>query len=89
MFETKVFECNKVIKMDDILSFSEIEEQFVSEWILLENPETDEGLNIIKGKILYHNKDRDEVYRKAREIHPIHSAIIFTGKLPDNMAVIL
>jgi hypothetical protein len=75
--------------MNDILSFSEIKEQFVSEWVLVGNPETDEELNIKKGKILWHSKDRDEVYRKAREIHPTHSAIIFTGKLPDNVAIIL
>ena len=75
--------------MHDILSFSDIKEQFVSEWVLIEDPETSDDLNIIKGKILYHSKDRDEVYRKAREIGPTHSAIIFTGTLPDNVAVIL
>ncbi len=75
--------------MKDILSFSEIKERFDSEWVLIGNPETDEDLNVKQGKILWHSKDRDEVYRKAREIHPIHSAIIFTGKLPDNVAVIL
>ena len=42
-----------------------------------------------EGKVLFHSKDRDEVYRKAREFHPNHSAILFTGKLPDNVAVIL
>jgi hypothetical protein len=75
--------------MNDILSFSEINEQFVSEWVLIGDPETDNDLNIKKGKILWHSKDRDEVYRKAREIHPAHSAIMFTGNLPDNVAVIL
>lgn len=75
--------------MKDILSFSEMKKQYDSEWILIENPETDENLNIKQGKILWHSKDRDEVYRKARNIHPAHSAIIFTGKLPDNVAVIL
>ena len=75
--------------MNDILSFSEINAQFASEWILIEDPETDEDLNVQRGKILCHSKDRDEVYRKAREMHPAHSAILFTGKLPDNVAVIL
>ena len=75
--------------MKDILSFSEIKKQYDSEWVLIENPEIDENLNIKQGKVLWHSKDRDEVYRKARDIHPAHSAIIFTGKLPDNVAVIL
>ena len=75
--------------MSDILTFTEIKERFDSEWVLIENPETDEGLNIKQGKILWHSKNRDEVYRKAREIHPAHSAILFVGQLPDDVAIIL
>ena len=80
---------HKVIEMGDILSFSEIKKLFDSEWVLIENPQTDEELNIKQGIILWHSKDRDEVYRKAREIGPTHSAIIFTGQLPDDAAIIL
>ncbi len=72
-----------------VLSLSEIEEQFDSEWVLIENPETDENLNVKQGKVLWHSKNRDEVYRKAREIHPGHSAILFIGQLPDDAAIIL
>ena len=75
--------------MNDVLTFSEIKVQFDSEWVLIENPQTDEDLNIKLGTVLWHSKDRDEVYRKAREICPVHSAIIFTGQLPDNAAIIL
>jgi len=74
---------------NNILSFSEIEEQFDSEWVLVENPETDENLNVKQGKILWHSKNRDEVYRKAREIHSDHSAILFIGQLPDDVAIVL
>lgn len=75
--------------MDDILSYTEMKERFNSEWVLIENPETDDNFFIRQGKVLWHSKDRDEVYRKAREMHPVHSAILFTGQLPDNVAVIL
>jgi len=75
--------------MREILSFSEIKERFDSEWVLIGDPETDDDLNIKQGVVLWHSKDRDEVYRKAREIHPNHSAILYTGKLPDNVAVVL
>jgi hypothetical protein len=52
------------------------------------------SLSEIKGRydsewVLWHSKDRDEVYRKAREIRPEHCAIVYTGKLPDNVAVVL
>jgi len=40
--------------MDKILSISEIEAQFQSEWVLLENPKTNEALEVQSGKILFH-----------------------------------
>jgi hypothetical protein len=75
--------------MKVILSFSEIKEQFDSEWVLVENPETGGDFNVKQGVVLWHSKNRDEVYRKAREIQPMHSAILYTGKLPDDVAIVL
>ena len=75
--------------MSEIMSLAEIQTQFESEWVLLENPETTEMLEVKGGKVLWHSKDRDEVYRKARELRPPHSAIVYTGRLPEDMAVIL
>ncbi len=75
--------------MKVILSFSEIKERFDSEWVLVENPETDGDFNVKQGVVLWHSKNRDEVYRKAREIQPMHSAILYTGKLPDDVAIVL
>ena len=75
--------------MKEILSFSEIKKRFDSEWVLIGDPETNDDFNVKQGVVLWHSKDRDEVYRKAREIHPNHSAILYTGKLPDDVAVVL
>ena len=75
--------------MKEVLSYSEIEEKIISEWVLIENPELTENLEIKRGKVLHHSKDRDEVYRKARELHPKHSAIVYTGTLPDATVVVL
>ena len=75
--------------MKEMLSYSEIQEQIASEWVLLGDPELTENLEIKRGKVLHHSKDRDEVYRKARELHPKHSAILYTGTLPDATVVVL
>ena len=75
--------------MSETISFADIQKQFDSEWILLENPETGEGLEIKHGKLLWHSKDRDEVYRKARKLKPKHSAILYTGKLPQDAVIVL
>ena len=52
--------------MNEVMSWAEIENQFKSEWVLLEDPRTTEAFEIKKGKVLWHCKDKDELYRKAR-----------------------
>src|SRR5438067_13666613 len=42
-----------------------IQARFPSEWVLLEDPETSEMLEVRSGNVLWHSKDRDEVYRKG------------------------
>ncbi len=75
--------------MAEIMVLDDIQNRFVSEWVLLEDPETTESLEIKSGKVLWHSKDRDEVYRKARELQPVHSAILYTGTIPEDMVIVL
>ena len=75
--------------MNEVLLLPEIQSRFESEWVLLEDPETTESLEVTKGKVLWHSKDRDEVYRKAKELQPKHAAILYTGALPEEMVVVL
>ena len=75
--------------MEKMMTIVEIYEEFNSEWILLEDPTTNEDLEVQSGKVLWHSKDRDEVYDKAREIKPKHSAILFTGQLSEEAAIVL
>ena len=44
---------------------------------------------IATGRDADSSKDRDEVYRKARELKPVHSAILFFGHLPKDAAIVL
>jgi hypothetical protein len=75
--------------LNEILSLAEIRRQFDSEWILVIEPELTCGLEVVRGQVAWHSKDCDEVYRKAREFAPTHSAILYTGRLPENVAVAL
>jgi len=76
-------------KVDDILTAAQIEEQFDSEWILVEDPQTDNALQVQSGRVRWHSKDRDEVYRKAVELRPKRFALLYTGKMPKDTAVAL
>ena len=75
--------------MDDVLELKEIQARFASEWVLVVDPELTESLEVVKGKVLWHSPNRDDVYRKARELCPSRSAILYTGTLPDEAAVVL
>jgi len=75
--------------MDDVLTLSEIEAQFASEWILVADPLTNESLEVQSGKVVWHSKDREEVYRKAVELHAKRFAVLYTGKMPKDTAVVL
>ena len=75
--------------MSQIFSFAQIQVQFDSEWVLVQNPETSESLEVMRGEVLYHSKSRDDVYQTALELKPKHTAILFTGFLPENTVVVL
>jgi hypothetical protein len=75
--------------MAEILNIEEIKSRYDGEWVLIGDPVTDESLSVLRGIVLSHSKDRDEVYRKARELKPAHSAILFFGHLPKDAAIVL
>ena len=75
--------------MAQVMSIEEIKARFDSEWVLIEDAETTELFEVKRGRVLCHSKDRDEVYRKAMELRPKHSAILYTGKVPEEGAILI
>jgi hypothetical protein len=73
--------------MDQLMTIAQIEERFKSEWILVENPETDESQKVVRGKVLFHSPDRDAMYRKAIELRPQNFAFLYTGTIPEGTAM--
>ncbi len=75
--------------MNHILTVAEMEAQFPSEWILVEEPRTNAALDVEAGRVRWHSADRDEVYRKAIELRLGRFAIHYTGRIPEDTAVVL
>lgn len=75
--------------MNEFMTMAEIMSTFDSEWVLLEDPQTNDALEIQAGRVICHSKDRDEVYRKAVEMRPKRFATLYTGKMPANTAIVL
>lgn len=74
---------------DTILSLAEIEKQFPEQWVLVENPQTDESLEVKGGKVRWHGSDREEAYRQAAELRPRRFAMLFTGSIPEGTEIVI
>ena len=75
--------------MDRIMSWSEIEETFNGEWVLIEDPELAPSLQVVRGKVIFHSKDRAEVNAKMAELTRVNHALMYIGGLPEGMEMIL
>ena len=67
----------------------QIETRFSGEWVLLVNPVQDRQSEIVRGEMVFHSKDRSEVYREALKRLDDHTAILYVGKFPDDLVVVL
>jgi hypothetical protein len=75
--------------MDQAMTIQDIEAQFDGEWVLVADPVTDSSLHVLQGRVVCHSKNRDEVYQQAIALKLPDTAILYNGKLPDNMAIVL
>jgi hypothetical protein len=78
------------LETSQIFTLEEIIKRYPDEWVLIVSPELDEDLNVIRGEVLIHSPDRDEVYNSLslRKGKPV--AIEYcTGKVPDNLVMML
>lgn len=75
--------------MSDVLTIAEIKARYESEWVLVEDPKTDEFLEVKSGTVRFHSKDRDEVYREAVKVRPKRFAMLYTGTIPKDTAIVL
>jgi hypothetical protein len=75
--------------MNQVLTITEIKAKFQSEWVLVEDPDSNDSLEVRSGRVRYHSKDRDEVYREAVKLRPKRFAMLYTGSIPKDTAIIL
>ena len=75
--------------MEEVLTLDEINSRFDSEWVLIADPEFDDDLEVVRGRVVCHSKDRDEVDRKAIELRLKSSAFHYTGRMPENTAIVV
>jgi hypothetical protein len=79
----------RIATVNDVLTMEEIKSRYRSEWVLIGEPQLDKMSRLLAGKVLFHSLIRDEVYRKAVDLHLPHFAVRYLGSLPENMALVL
>ena len=75
--------------MSVVLTYKEIKQRYPDEWLLIADAVMDDEMNIVRGKVVAHSKDRDEVYRALLTVPGQRISIEYTGEAPANWAVIL
>ena len=75
--------------MSEVLDIDEINRRFASQWVLIDEPEVDEHLNVIRGKVVFHTKDRDELDRKMLRLKLKRGARFYTGPFPPDIDLVL
>jgi hypothetical protein len=63
------------------MRLEEIKEKFKDEWVILEVLKEDEIGQPIEGKVIAHSRERDEVYKKQREMEG-DIAVFYAGEVP-------
>jgi hypothetical protein len=73
----------------EILTAAEIRDRYPREWVLIADTESDDLWNVIRGEVLAHSPEREEIDRALTKFQDIRSiSIEYTGPIPDDYLVI-
>ena len=70
-----------------IETISALKKRYPNEWLLLTNVTADALTRPIKGKVVAHSKNRDDIYNRLRTVRG-GFAIEYTGNIPRDLVVI-
>lgn len=75
--------------MDVIQSIEEIKAQYPEEWVVINNPQVDDSLEVLAGEVVCHSPDRDELHEKIMTLHLTDFAVRCFKRWPEGMEFIL
>ena len=75
--------------MSEIMTFEQIRQNYDGEWVLIAYSETDEELRVVKGKVIAHSANKEDIYRALEKVVEQPLAIEYMGQIPEDLAFIL
>ena len=73
----------------EFLTLEEIEARYAPDWVLIDQPKTDELQQLLGGCVVDRGPDREDLYRKARELGLHHIAVLKLGPLLEGLEFML
>lgn len=71
-----------------IQPISTLKKRYPKEWLLLTHVTADELTRPIKGKLVAHSKNRDDIYDRLSHLRARSMCITYTGPIPKDLIVI-
>ena len=65
-----------------------LKKRFPNEWLLLTHVTADDLTRPIKGRLVAHSKNRDDIYDRLRRVHAKSVCVEYTGKIPKDLVVV-
>ena len=75
--------------MSEIMTFEEIKLHYDGQWVLIAYTETDEELQVVKGKVIAHSINKEDIYQALESATEQPLAIEYMGQVPEDLALIL
>ena len=68
--------------MKKVFTMKELESRYSGEWVPLVNPVHNKLMQPIRGELVFHSKDRNEVYNEAHKRKDHHAGHLLRGQNP-------
>lgn len=68
-------------------AISKLKRRYPKEWLLLTDVVADELTRPVKGKLVAHSKNRDEIYERLRHLRG-STCVEYAGKIPKNLVFV-
>jgi hypothetical protein len=75
--------------MSELMTFEEMQHRYDGEWLLIAYTEVDENLQVIKGEVLAHSLNQEEIYQVLERVDDQPLAIEYMGQIPKDLGFIL
>jgi hypothetical protein len=75
--------------MAKLMTLAEIKQQHQDEWLLIAYTELDENLNVLRGELLMHSPEVDDIYDALPAYNDRAVAIEYVGEPPADIAFVL